>query len=639
MAGPGWARLCRARHGRARPGKAIDEEAASVEAASSCVPTVTAISYNQGRGISVAQEANSGVQGGVGGGFGYYGDDPRLVDPRKKRLLTRLKEAVAVFRGRHVGLPLPPQGVGGEAKLTTSDTGAGDASYTSFADRHWQAYYDRRPVYFDLREMDYSDPVVHRALDVIADCVTGFEDSDVDGFEWSMETQNEAALQVLTDLKKRLRLGSEVWQVVRKFVLFGEEFREIVVNDQLDIVRFKSLPAYQVMPNFDEWGNKIGGWTQRPEVTATLRTVEFDEWQVIPFIAGARRGYFGTGLMMASRRSWRRLQKMADGMAIARMTRAYDKFLHRVPVKAEWDLKRQQEVILRYKDNMTKRRGLDASGNVTVNDDRNSVGTDFFIADDGTRRGGIDILASQNMQLMNVEDLNYHLNELLCALIVPRKYLGFPGAKGAMGDASLTAEDVQFARSLRSYQAVLREGLELLAQWALLFKGFDSQSLGVGVNLALISTHDHLQNAKIQFTMAQAASLFAQTLLGGGLPWELVAAKYMDLSDDEKAIMATFIKSEEFKEAKVIAPPGVSAPGSPTPKTSTKPEDDEDADQGVPAEAVAQTLTKLSMLCQREAERHGVKFTVGHDERLARTRAVIAEIWSAGANGHDHALR
>lgn len=561
-------------------------------------------------------------------GFDYDAATSRVDDPRRRSLIGRLMKAVSDFVSRNPGSALPRQ------PAFTTDTGASDALYTSFTDRIWQVYYDRRAIYFDLRDMDINDPVVHTALDVIADCVTGYENVDVDGFEWQLEVQNEKALQVLTDLKSRLRLGSEVWQVTRKFVQFGEEFREIVVDDELNVVRFKSLPSYQVAPNFDQWGNKVAGWQQRPETNVPQQVVEFEEWQIIPFIAGARRGYFGTGLMTASRRSWRRLQKMADGMAIARMTRAYDKLLHRVPVKQEWDLKRQQEVILKYKENMTKRRGLDSDGQLYLRDDPLTVGTDFYIPDDGTKRGGIDVLASQNMQLMNVEDLNYHLNELLCGLRVPRKYLNYPLDGGSMGDAGLTAEDIQFARTLRSHQCVLREGLVLLARWALLFKGFRADELGVGVRLAKISAQDHLQNAKIQFTLAQAASLFAQTLLTGGLPPELVGAKYMELSDAEKEVLAAFIAEDDFTDAKVAGlNRGVSAPGSPTPKTSTK-----DEEQSVPADELARVLTKLSLLCQREAERTGVKFNVGYDERLAHVRSVIQEVWSE-PNGNGAALR
>ena len=574
------------------------------------------------------KQGNRGPEGVSATGLNFYLAEPgQIADPRRRSLIGRLMKSVADFVARNPGSPLPRQ------IPFSTDTGASDALYTSFTDRLWQVYYDRRAIYFDLRDMDRNDPVVSTALSVIADCVVGYEDVDIDGFEWTMEVKNEKALKILNDLKHRLRLGSEVWQIVRRFTLFGEEFRELVVDGDLNIVRFKSLPSYQIMPNFDVWGNKIAGWKQRPETNIPQQVVDFEEWQIIPFIAGAKVGYFGTGLMTSARRSWRRLQKMSDGMAIARMTRAYDKLLHRVPVKPEWDFRRQQEVIVNYKGNMTKRRGLDASGNVYLRDDPTTVETDFYVPDDGTNRGGIEVLSAQNMQLMNVEDLNFHLNELMCALQVPRKYLNFPSPRGALTDAGLTAEDIQFARTLRQRQAVLREGLLLLAQWALLFHGFLAEELGVGIRMAKISTHDHLQNAKIQFTMAQAASLFSQTLLAGGLPPDLVADKYMDLSEADKLLLADFMQESDFDEAKAAHRKGVSAPGAPTPKGGGEdkapgalPSDEEDDEQGVPAEELAHALTRLSLLCQREAEQQGVQFSVGWDERLASTRTAIQEL-------------
>src|SRR5580765_2872766 len=114
---------------------------------------------------------------------------------------------------------------------STTETGASDALYASFSDRLWRVRHDRRSIYNDLNEMDLNDPLVATALDVIADCVTGYEDVETDGFEWTMDSVNADAMKLLDDLKSRLQLGSEIWQIVRAFVRNGEEFREVVVED------------------------------------------------------------------------------------------------------------------------------------------------------------------------------------------------------------------------------------------------------------------------------------------------------------------------------------------------------------------------------------------------------------------------
>lgn len=567
----------------------------------------------------------------------FYVNPSQAMPLRDETLVRSLVRKIADFLKKNPGSPLPHE-VG-----RSTESGAADTLYTSFSDRLWQVLYDRRSVYFDLLDMDRNDPIVHTALNIIAECVTGYEDVEVDAFEWQMENLDAKAMQVLKDLKSRLRLGSESFQVVRKFVMFGEEFREIVVDENMVIQRFKSLASYQIIPNFDLYGNKQPGWIQRPERHVPAQTVSFEEWQIIPFVYGARYSYFGTGLMMPARRTWRRLQKMEDGMAIARMTRAYDTRVHRIPVKSEWDQRKQLEAILEYRRGMIKRRALEDSGNPYLRDNPWNPETDIFIPDDGTKRGGVDILAAQNMQLMNIEDLNYHMNALICCLRVPRKYLNLIAAKGALTDGSLTAEDIQFARSLRQTQAVWREGFMSLAHWALLFQGYQAEVLGVGMKLPMISIHDQLQDAKVQFTLSQAAQLFAQTLIQDGMPVEIVADNYMKLNDEEKELLKKFTvekQADAERMARSIAKGAGSKDGvktglPPAGKPQSLPQDDGDDDEEQSAEEIAHVLAKLQTLCRKQMRdlglNNGLPEGLGYPERVANNRQIIAEI---AANGY-----
>src|SRR4051812_17467109 len=64
----------------------------------------------------------------------------------------------------------------------TSQTGAGETAFMSVSHQAWRVHWDRRAIYFDLKEMAQSDPLISTALDVLADCTTGFEDTDADSF-------------------------------------------------------------------------------------------------------------------------------------------------------------------------------------------------------------------------------------------------------------------------------------------------------------------------------------------------------------------------------------------------------------------------------------------------------------------------
>lgn len=544
------------------------------------------------------------------------------VPSKPKTLVRQLMARLAGFLNNQPGAPITRDlGV-------TTETGSGDASYAHFSDRLWKIRYDRKSIYHDLADMDENDPLVSTALDVIADCATGYEDVDIDGFEWELETDDGNATTLLDQLKSRLDLGQEAWHLTRNFVRNGEEFREVVVDEERTIQRFRHLPCYTMMPKFDIIGNKIPGWEQRPDISTPGLVIPFEEWQIIAFVYGARRGWFGSGLLLPARRNWRRLQRVEDGMAIARMVRAYDKLVHKVPVKPEWDPERVQGALVNYKNNMTKRRGLDGDGNVIQREKPFEVETDIYIPDDGSQKGDVKVLAAQNMQLMNIEDVQHHQDQLLCRLKVPRKYLNLgSGKRGALSEGSHAAEDVQFARSLRQVQASLRSGLRQLGQLALIFQGYDPDRLGLKIRLPRISTEDQLQNANIQFTFAQAAKLYADVL--GGLPREIVADKYMELSDDDKVILAKFTQEQEAKATEQESRQRQledrnfaldqktmtrrTSSGSSTGTNSPTVQD------------VAQALTSLQMLVQNELEHQGVEFSVGREERYRRTAEAITE--------------
>lgn len=536
-----------------------------------------------------------------------------------------------------------------QPETKTSDLGVGDASSQPFQNAAWQVKNNRRAVYFDLKEMSENDPLVHTALNIHAHCATGYEDTDVDGFEWMLQVDNPEARLLLDELKKRLDLGQETWQIVRKFVCFGEEFREIVVDEDGIVRRFKSLPSYQMMPVLDQYGNKQPGWVQEPEVAYHSKRVQFAEWQIVPFVYGPQRGWQGTGLMMAARRTWKRLVMMEDGMALARMIRAYDKYKHRVPVASGATEKQWHDAILNYKNRITFRKGLDAQGKLFLQNQPFEVPTDFYIPEDGSKRGDIEILKSENIQLQNIDDVLYHQSILLANLSVPAKYLNLTRKSGALTDAGLSAEDMQFARVLRQEQAVLRGGLIRLAHTALAFQGIDGDAVGVGVNLPKVSPGDMLQEARIQYTLAQAADLFSQ-LLPGGIPPELLMDKYMQLDDDEKEVLAASVKEAEAEEealrkkveAGELLPNGMPVPpeppapgvngngnggsnGNSTRRSAKGQFRNPPNGQGADARELARVLTKLQILVQNELEERGVRFNVGFEERLALTEQAIAD--------------
>lgn len=529
---------------------------------------------------------------------------------------------VAKFRLRLAGLLTGDLADPGPQPVQdTTATGAVDATYASFADWMWNIRYERRAVYWDLLDMDRNGAIVSTMLDIIASGTVYSEDHSVDGFAWELASPQPGAQELLDSMQVRLQLGPEAWQIVRRFVCFGNEFCEIVLDQDGIVQGFNSLPEYTIEPRFDILGNRLPGWTQKPE-QLSLRIQQFDEWQIVPFISGPRTGFYGRGLMVPARRSWRRHEKLTDGMAIARLTRAYDRTVFKVPVKPDWPMTKQWEILNLFKQSLTKRRTLDQGGNLNARDDPLTPSTEIFIPDDGTKRGGVETLTQQNMQLMVVDDLRYLQEEFLCRGRVPKRWLNL-AIKGQTESAgSIAAGDKQFAWLLLQNQGIFKGGMTTLGNRALLARGFNPAKLGLSVRMAKVNVSDQLEQAKVDFTEAQAAQLFSMTLLQGGMPTEIVVDRYMKLSPDEKAVMTAFQGDLEKQRALAAASASAAAAGGRTslPATGGAPK------EGMQALQVAEVLAKWGMFAQEEAERQGMHFGIGHEERLRRAMEAIWEV-------------
>ena len=248
--------------------------------------------------------------------------------------------------------------------------------------------------------------------------------------------------------------------------------------------------------------------------------------------------------MESARGTYGRLRTVEDGMVAARIIRAYDRLVHRVPVPMGSNAVKQRELVDAYKANFTIER-VPGQNNTGRNRKKPmGVATDIYIPDDGSTKGGVASIVAHNAQLKDIDDVQYLRERLLIAIKVPRTYLNIgTGNEGAMTDSGTATEDIQFARTLRQIQAVLRRGLKELATVALFFQGYDVEALGVRVDMPRVNTENFLQESAVQLNMAKSAQALFEVL--GPLPPEFVANVFMSLTDDDKEILITGLSKEK----------------------------------------------------------------------------------------------
>jgi hypothetical protein len=176
-----------------------------------------------------------------------------------------------------------------------------------------------------------------------------------------------------------------------------------------------------------------------------------------------------------------------------------------------------------------------------------------------------------------------------------------------------------------------------MANYALAMQGYSGDDLGVSVNLPKISTEDVLKDAKIQFTEAQAAEIFSNILKDREIPWELVAEKYMGLSEDEKAILSKWVDVREAEREEIQKKMfEMGPPAGALPKAARKPTNEAVRDpnsnalktqDGVNAMELVQALTSLEMAVAGEMERRGDRqYRMGRAERLHQMKELVADV-------------
>jgi hypothetical protein len=454
----------------------------------------------------------------------------------------------------------------GSDKTLTDMLGTSDTNSMTSIPTQWKVFQDRKSVYLDIEAMDGQDEVVATALDITASNATDFLDDEPSRLQF--RSKDARVSKILNDLRTRLELDDSVtWQLARDMAMHGSIFREVVIDAKLmKIVDFKQTLPFQIYPKTNMKGDKQPGWLVKVEQDIYNGGGQsLDEWQICPFLFGSKRGYLTTPPLAAARRGWYRLNKMEDGMAVARLVRAYDKLVHKIPVQQQWATDDILKTIKRYKDAITKRKMENNDGSTTQLDAPLDVATDFYMPDDGTNRGDVKVLTSNNQQLGNLNDLLYSREKLLVRLKVPISSLQLTSAQKthiSKGGGGVSEAQIEFARHLRNIQAVIRRGYYRLGDMELLLNGIIPTVGLYEVVLRDIDTADPASDAQILLTCAQAAVYFVEAF--GALPTELLASKFLSLTPDQQIMMDKFLTADGDKitELRMKALAEEAAPGA-----------------------------------------------------------------------------
>jgi len=417
----------------------------------------------------------------------------------------------------------------------------------------WVRFINRKRLWEDLHDMDTEEPIIARGLDNIAGLVTASADDSIIGFELE---GGKKELNALMPLVEASQLREQAFDHVRSMVLYGDVFFELIADDEGLISRIKQFPfSYEIEVNWDKFGNLCQGnperallgftddlpaYVQRDEIGRVIAA--FFPYQIVQMSFGFKGGLqYAEPLLACATPIWKRLRAKEDGLAVARLTRAYTEKIHHVPVPIGSTKNEVEQKLREYRDNMTTDYLVSYDANQTQFEITNravppSIDSDHYLprfyTPDGKSvvDGSIENLKADNPHLTELQDIYLDIRRLICALGIPSQYLNLDvGAKAFVDKSSEESRD-SFAFLVLRVTHAYRMALKQIFDLQLLLSGINPLKADYTIRIPLSLPPRATQTvARVDNLRSHTAMMWAKL----GVPQEIIGKRLLGLTATE----------------------------------------------------------------------------------------------------------
>lgn len=382
---------------------------------------------------------------------------------------------------------------------------------------------DRRMLYRyrDYEEMD-DYPDISSALDIYADDATQV-DSEKGKTVW-VHSSDEQVKNELTDLfDKRIEVDNVIWELTRNLCKYGNDMEEILVGDH-GVVGISFLPTPTMRRVESSRGDLLGfiqTFSDTMDITAeqfekfkiqggaklseSRDMAAFEDWRVAHtrLTSKHREAMYGWSVADSARWVWKRLMLLEDAVLVYKLTRSPSRYAFYIDVgkTSKQDGERiMQEAMHRLK----KKKFVDKNGKLDLRASPMSMDQDFFLSmRDGRESTRVESLMGPSYQ--QVDDVQYFLWKLYAALKVPKAYMGYD--ENMPSKATLSQEDVRFARTILRVQREVRNGLKKICRVDLAARKIDPSVIDFDVKMTVPSSVFELGQMEARRARADLASM------------------------------------------------------------------------------------------------------------------------------------
>lgn len=393
--------------------------------------------------------------------------------------------------------------------------------YDTLAD-HLRIDQDLMARFADYEEMD-EYPEISSAYDIYADDST-MPDMEEGKSIWVSSESDAVAKELDQVLHKRVMIEDDIWGIARTVGKYGNGYGELLVAEQ-GLVGINYLPAPTMRRVEDPKGKLLGfiqdvrgefnvsledfyqlakeqaqGGAGRARGRAPGEVTVFEDWEIVHWRLRGKnlRSVYGHGVADPARWIWKRLALLEDAILVYKLSRAPARYAFYVDV-GELDNVRGLAYVNQVKNGFIKKKFMNPqTGKLDMRHNPLSMDEDFWVPSragkDSTR---IEVL--QGPDYAEVETLEYHRDKLVAGLKVPKAYLGYGGEATR---ASLSSEDIRFARTVMRIQREIRSGIRRACRVHLVAIGADADKAEFEVMMSVPSAI--LELAKLEVLSATA---------------------------------------------------------------------------------------------------------------------------------------
>lgn len=412
----------------------------------------------------------------------------------------------------------------------------------------------RVQLYSDYEAMD-TDAIVSSALDVVADeCLLKNDQGEILTIKSSDENIKRTLENLFYDV---LNVDFNLWGWVRGMLKYGDFFLKLEISEKFGIYNVLPYSVYHIsrMEGTDPDNPSKVVFYLDPDGLASQQDpnyvpkdgrgrIQLENYEVAHFRLLTDTNYlpYGRSYIEPARKIFKQLTLTEDAAMIHRIMRAPEKRIFYINVGQippnEVDQFMQKTI-----NNMKKTPYVGADGQYNLKFNMQNMMEDFFIpvrgGDASTR-----VETTPGLNYDGITDIRYYQEKLFAALKIPKAYLTFEGQLS--GKATLSAEDIRFARTVERIQRIVESELTKIAVVHLYAKGFSGESLA-NFELKLTTPSVIFEQEKIAL-LKEKVDLAGQMLDTGLFPSDYIYENIFNLSENDYIELRNLVREDNKRD-------------------------------------------------------------------------------------------